>query len=309
MHNSLFIIIVTYNGMTWLKKCLDSCANYPVIVVDNASADETVSYIRTNFPEIKLLEQTKNLGFGQANNLGIRHALDAGANYVFLLNQDAYLHEGCIEALIATHKQHADFGIFSPIHLNGKGNRLDKNFSNYMGYINNPDFFSDFVLKRPLQEIYEVPFVNAAGWLLSLRILETVGGFDPIFFHYGEDVNYCQRAIYHKFKIGVVPNAFIRHDRETRKVLIASGESIQHLNKIERTLKLKFGDINQDKIEYLDELKKKKIWRKRFNYLIGKWSEAVFLKKEIKLITDTKKELLISRVQNLKVGRNHLGIL
>lgn len=295
--------------MSWLKECLDSCGDFPIVVVDNNSTDGTIEYIETNYPQITLFQQNKNLGFGQANNIGISYALNQGANYVFLLNQDAYLKVGCIEKLITTHKQHPDFGILSPIHLNGKGNRLDKNFSNYMGYINNPDFFSDFVLKKPLQEVYEVPFVNAAGWLLSREILETVGGFDPIFFHYGEDVNYCQRAIYHKSKIGVVPNAFIRHDRETRKVLKNNKESVQHRNKIERTLKLKFGDINQDKIDYLDKLKKKKIWRKWFNYLIGNRSEAVFLKKEIEMITDTKKELLKSRIQNKKVGRNHLGIL
>src|SRR5690554_4518907 len=136
------IIIVTYNGMPWIKKCLDSCRQYPVIIVDNASTDETISYIENNFPEIQLFPQPKNLGFGQANNLGIKYALAQGAEYVFLLNQDAYLHTECIETLIAVHKQNPEYGILSPIHLNGKGDRLDQNFSNYVEYRNNSVFYS-----------------------------------------------------------------------------------------------------------------------------------------------------------------------
>src|SRR5690554_4017590 len=118
--------------MQWLPKCLDSCKKYSVTIVDNGSTDGTLNFIETNHPNITLLKQDKNLGFGQGNNLGIRQALDRGAAYVFLLNQDAYLQEGCIETLLALHKKNPEYGILSPIHLNGKGNRLDRNFSNYL---------------------------------------------------------------------------------------------------------------------------------------------------------------------------------
>ena len=119
MYNS-FIIIVTYNAMNWLSKCLNSCKDYPVVVIDNASTDETVTYIKKQFPKVHLIPQSKNLGFGQANNLGIRYALNNGADYVFLLNQDAYLQGECINQLIKIHQNNPEFGILSPIHLNGK---------------------------------------------------------------------------------------------------------------------------------------------------------------------------------------------
>lgn len=217
MYN-LFIVIVSYNGMAWLDMCLKSCSNYPVIVVDNASTDETVSFIETNYPNVILLKQSVNLGFGQANNIGIRYALDQGAEHVFLLNQDAYLQEGSVEALLAVQKENPNYGILSPIHLNGNGNQLDRKFSNYVAYRKNPHFHSDFVLRKPLRDVYDVPFVNAAGWLLSRNLLDTIGGFDPLFYHYGEDDNYCQRALYHNFKIGIVPISFLLHDRGDRIV-------------------------------------------------------------------------------------------
>ena len=65
-------------------------------------------------------------------------------------------------------------------------------------------------------DVYEIKFVNAAAWLISRNCIETVGGFNPLFFLYGEDNDYLTRVKYHKFKVGVYPDANIYHDREDR---------------------------------------------------------------------------------------------
>lgn len=241
----VFIIIVTYNGVKWIEKCLQSIdfSKYNVIVIDNNSNDNTVNFIKENFSKTIILEQNQNLGFGQANNKGIAYALKQGADYVFLLNQDAFLEVDTISTLIATHKQHPDYGVLSPIHTNAEKTRLDKKFSHYISYDNNAQFYSDFVLGHQKQSIYDVPFVNAAGWLLPRTTLDVVGGFDPIFYHYGEDDNYCQRVRYHQFKIGVVPNAFMVHDREDKAMQLQQSESEQ-LRYFERTFKMRYADIN-----------------------------------------------------------------
>ena len=140
------------------------------------------------------MKQESNLGFGKANNLGISYALNNSCDYVFLLNQDAYLEKDVIDRMLAVHKKNTDYGVLSPIHLNGEGNKLDKNFSNYINYNGNPYLYLD-ALKGETKEIYEVPFVNAAAWLIPAATLKIIGGFDPLFFHYGEDNNYCQRAL------------------------------------------------------------------------------------------------------------------
>lgn len=303
----LYIIIITYNGMPWIQNCLEGCNGYEIVVVDNGSTDGTVNFISENFPKIHLMPQELNLGFGQANNLGISYAMEQGADYAFLLNQDAYVKEGCIQKLINVQKNNPDYGILSPIHLDGKGERLDKNFSNYVAYRYNPYFYSDFVLKKPLQEIYEVPFVNAAGWLLSKDILETVGGFDPIFFHYGEDDNYCQRAKYHGFKIGIVPTVFLEHDRADRALPIIERGSVQFFKQMERSLKMKYGNINVENFEELKKLVNKRKRNKLKATLLLKFSEVAFLNKELNLLVKLMPEIKKSRDWNEKKRPNYLG--
>lgn len=292
--------------MQWLSKCLESCKEYSVIIVDNASTDDTCNYIEVNYPNILLLKQNKNLGFGQANNIGISYALKLNADYVFLLNQDAYLLEGCIERLISIHKQHPKFGIISPIHLNGTGDRLDRNFSHYVNYKNNMDFYSDFILKKSLKDIYKVPFVNAAGWLLSRKILETVGGFDPIFFHYGEDENYCQRSRFHKFEIGVVPSAFLKHDREERNVARTIREKKSFWERNDRTIKIRWGDVNNSDLNKFDEIIQKKVRRKWLSLLTLDFNGGLSIVNEIVYLKSLKKDLIASRSRNIVIGRNYL---
>ncbi|MCZ4318519.1 glycosyltransferase family 2 protein [Aequorivita viscosa] len=298
------VVIATYNAMPWIQRCMESCSGMNVVIVDNKSTDNTVYYVEENYPNVSILPQNQNFGFGQANNIGISYALKQGAEYVFLLNQDAYLQEGCIVTLITEHQQNPHYGILSPIHLNGKGDRLDQNFSNYVNYRNNPDFYSDFVLNKSLSQVYDVPFVNAAGWLLSREILDTVGGFDPIFFHYGEDDNYCQRARFHNFKIGVIPTAFLKHDREDREVI--ESKTSYYLANYERSLKMKYGDINSDNLDDLNLLliKKKRALAKLFLKL--RFSSLKALKKEIYITEKVIKEVKQSRYNNRTKGKHYL---
>lgn len=308
MDRNVIIIIVTYNSMQWLPKCLESTKPYPVIIVDNNSQDNTVEFIETEHPEVSLFKQEKNLGFGQANNIGISHALIQGAEYVFLLNQDAYLEPESIERLIAVHQKNPEYGILSPIHLNGLGNLLDENFSDYLSYRNNKNFFSDFVLGKSKKQIYKVSFVNAAGWLISRTCLKKVGGFDPIFFHYGEDDNYCQRVRYHNLKIGVVPDAFLRHDREERKSLDSQKGSLEYWHSKARSHKINFSNINKDNLSQLETSLKNR--RKSFfkAYFKLNFGVAAQYKMEVKMLKEIIPEIRRSRIINRQIGPNYLSI-
>lgn len=308
MDKKAFIIIVTYNGVNWIEKCLKSTAGFPVIVIDNNSTDKTVEIIKEKFPEVELSCQDSNLGFGAANNIGISQAYKKGAEHFFLLNQDAYLEAQSLEKLIKIQKEHSDYGVISPIHLNGKGNRLDQYFSNYLNYKANPDFYSDFVLNKEKADIYEVPFVNAAGWLISRAAIEEVGGFDPLFFHYGEDDNYCQRLQYHNFKIGVVPNTYILHDREDRDVVNYLSRSNGSLKFMERQLKLRFANVNLDDISGLENQINSKKSQRNKNILKLKFEKASIIKKEIEMLLRLREDIIKSRKKNIQTGTNHLDI-
>lgn len=308
MFYNTYTIIVTFNSMPWIDKCLGSIDfdKYGVVIIDNASSDETVKYLKDNYPKVKLFEEQKNLGFGQANNKSISYALSMGAEQVFLLNQDAYLIDDCLDKLINFQNEHPDFGILSAIHTNAKQTRLDRNFSNYVRFDQNPDFYSDHVLGSELKPVYEVPFVNAAGWLISRECLMRVGGFDPIFFHYGEDDNYCQRVLYHGFKIGVLPDTFMIHDREDRSKPNIETYSRAYFDVQERRLKLLYGNINDyDQNTILRQ--RKKIKRQLLKARIRRNSNSTEgLKEYIKLIDRVMPEIEKSVEKNKLRQPNYL---
>lgn len=210
------VIVVTYNGVRWIEKCFNSLINsdvpLDVLAIDNASTDGTPEIIRKLYPKIQLIETGQNLGFGKANNIGFIQAKKNNADYVFLLNQDAWIEPDTIVKLIEISQQRPEFGILSPLHMNGTGSALDLNFADYINPEKCPNLISDAFVKN-IGDIYESKYVNAAAWLLTNNCVNKVGGFDPIFPHYGEDDDYLNRTGFHKLKIGIVPHAKIYHDR------------------------------------------------------------------------------------------------
>ncbi len=228
---TVITIIVTYNGLKWIDGCLKSVKDsiYPsrIHVIDNGSTDGTIAFIRGHYPEVQLTLSSRNLGFGQANNLGMRQALDEGVDYVFLLNQDAFVEPGTIGALIDAHVKDPSLGIISPLHLNGKGNGMDANFLEYFLRSAVGEWVEAILLEKDRHSLIRTDFVNAAAWLVTASTLQRAGGFDPIFFHYGEDDNYAQRVRYWDMGIGVFTGARIRHDRESRSGAVTLSQQMK----------------------------------------------------------------------------------
>ncbi|MCP9198317.1 glycosyltransferase family 2 protein [Gramella sp. GC03-9] len=250
----IIIVIVTYNGMPWIDKCLRSSSNFKVIVVDNCSSDGTSDHIKSNYPDVELIQQQKNLGFGAANNIGISKALREGADFVFLLNQDAYLEEGVLEKMIDVAKKNPEYGVLSPIHLKGNGRGLEPVFSYYLHKENDNGLFSDLILQKSTKDIYDISMVNAAAWLIPRKTFETIGGFQPLFFLYGEDDNYCQRVWYHGFKVGVVVNCFIRHDSNNNYHIYPVKGTKKYYEKFLNRIKVDYADVNSERYKRVKNL-------------------------------------------------------
>ncbi len=211
----ILTIIVSYNFCRWIVPCLQSLSLslHPtdVLIVDNGSGDDTVDVLRREYPSVRVIENEENLGFGRANNIGMRIAIEEGYEAVLLLNQDAWVAPETIGTLSELSVRYPAFGIFSPTHLDGTGARLDKGFAQYTHI--------DGKTSLPLSvELVEAEFINAAFWFIPLRTIEAVGGFSPLFHHYGEDKDYANRLHYHGLKIGYSPHVLGYHDRGGRKV-------------------------------------------------------------------------------------------
>ena len=207
-------VIVTYNGVRWIEKCLKSvlASTVPcsIVVVDNQSTDDTCNLIRLKFPNIFLIQSAENMGFGKANNIGLQIAYDQGAEHFFLLNQDAWIKPRTIERLLEQQKIHPKYGVLSPLHFyNNK--TLD---SKFRIYIRRKKEVIKEAHEKGDAKIFSVNFINAAVWLINRACIEKVGLFAPVFDHYGEDSNFIHRCRYHQVKIGVLPTAVAYHERE-----------------------------------------------------------------------------------------------
>lgn len=298
-YQKISAIVVTYNATrnNWLHKCLDSLQNATVktniIVIDNASTDDTVNIIKKQYPEITLIESPTNLGFGKANNIGLENALRNGADYFFLLNQDAWVESETLQKLIQGFEKNKDYGIVSPLHLNGEGSALDFNFSNYISPNHCKNLYSDYVLNKVENRIYESGFINAAAWLVSKECLRKVGGFSPTFFHYGEDVNYIQRLKYKNLKIGIYPFATIYHDRENRGENSFFNAELQKKRKFQlrQSNPLLPFTIDQDIASYKSKLKRRKI-------LFDKQG-IDFFRKEINFMRELRDEIYENRKKSM----------
>ena len=230
MEKRVLTIVVSYNFEPWLARCLDSLSGsaYPtdIMVVDNGSADRTVEIIRECYPAVRLVQNGANLGFGAANNIGFREALSGGYDAVFLVNQDAWVAPDTIGTLAALWQRHPEYGILSPVHWDGSGSRLDQGFAAYASVSGRESL-------PVAEEVVACAFINAAFWFVPCAVVEEVGGFSPLFRHYGEDKDFVNRLHWHHYRVGYSPKASGCHDRGDRpasRAAVFRAEYVYHLS-------------------------------------------------------------------------------
>lgn len=206
----VLVIVVTYNGTQWLDRCLSSVAREAdLFVVDNDSTDGSADYVQAHFPDTKLVRSAENLGFSRPNNMGMQYALDKGYEYVYLLNQDAWLEEGALDKLVAVADAHPEYGVLSPLQYQDGYKNLDREFSKILRRAQND---------KSCSYCLDVPRVMASHWLIPTRVIRRIGLFEQALFpHWGQDDDWCNRLHFCGLKVGVVPAARAVHDRACRK--------------------------------------------------------------------------------------------
>ena len=252
---NVYCIISNYNDCKYLDKCLSSLQKSilpaQTVVVDDASTDGSREKIRKDYPEVELIVSDQNRGFSAANNTGIKWAIDKDADYIFLLNMDAWIEPDTLGILINIAESNPDYGILSPMHLNGSNSGFDRLFTRYVDSKKCPTLFSDIYLNQ-VKDVYPVKGVNAAAWLVKSEVFKSIGLFEELFFMYGQDDNFVDRVKFYGYKIGICPNARIYHDREQRtKKLVDNRTDTKKQHKRLKVISMNPNDSILDKLVLL----------------------------------------------------------
>jgi len=214
---AITVVIPNWNGIDLIRECLQSLqkqtVTHSVIVVDNGSVDGSNVVVREEFPAMQLLEFPNNAGFAGGVNRGIKPALDQGAKYIVLFNNDAIADEHWLENLAASAGDHPEAGLITSKIRHFDDPRLDST----------GDFYSTwaFPFPRGRDEVdtgqydtadHQVVFGASGGAsLYRADMLRQIGLFDERFFAYFEDVDISFRAQLAGWKVRYEPRAVVRH--------------------------------------------------------------------------------------------------
>ena len=201
----LAIIIVSYNSRKDLETALHSLTEpaattpHEIVVVDNASTDSTAAYIRERWPRVRLIASESNLGFAQANNVGIHNT---SSELVLLVNPDTIVTGAAVDRLVSVLESQPDVAIVGPRIVDGNG-RAELSFGAIISpwaelrqkiLVRGNDrglSLITAIVDRMTRRTHRVDWVSGACLLIRRQDLDQVGGFDPRFFMYAEDVDLC----------------------------------------------------------------------------------------------------------------------
>ena len=220
------VLIVTYNSATLLRPCLDSllAQDYPdceILVVDNASRDDTTSIIHRHYPQVKLIASDSNLGFGNANNLALKQA---SGDLIVLLNPDATLAPDCLQQAVAHMQQQPEVGMGGGL-LQGPNQEWQPSARQFPSLLNELLVLSGLANRFPKSnfcgrfdrswadpnQTASVDWVPGAFAILRRDLIQRIGLFDPRFFLYYEEVDLCRRIHQAGYTVQYWPDLVITH--------------------------------------------------------------------------------------------------
>lgn len=215
---SVFINILNWNGWEDTIECIESCQllqypNFQIVVIDNGSEDDSVAILRSRFPQIILIETGVNLGFAGGNNIGINYAIDHGADYIWLLNNDTIVTPRALSELIIVAEGSSQIGMVG---------------SKVMQYSNREliDFVRGSVdLQVGMTKLIgrgekdtgqydlasESDFISGCSLLVKKTVIAEIGLMAEEYFLYYEETDWCLRARKKGYKLYIAPLSKIYH--------------------------------------------------------------------------------------------------
>ena len=218
MAPDISVIIVSWNARDFLVGCLKSIQEtmtdlrYEVIVVDNASSDGSPEAVLTGFPDVRLIQTGKNLGFSKGNNIGMT---ESRGRYYFLINSDVVLRPGCAQRLLAFMQKNPRTGLAGPRLFNGDGSYQPscRKMPNLHRHIARALFVNSSLVDNGYrqQASKRVEVLAGSFWVARREAVDVVGKLDEQFFFYGEDVDWCLRFGKAGWQINYVTDAEAIH--------------------------------------------------------------------------------------------------
>jgi GT2 family glycosyltransferase len=214
----VFVVVLNWRRAADTIRCVESVLRtsyqpVEIVVVDNASGDGSVARLTEAFPKIAVIENSENLGYAGGNNAGIRYALDRGADYVLLLNNDAVVDRNLVRDLLAAAEGDRRIGIVGPkIYDYDVPTRIW-----FAGAVidwetgESPHIGLGEIDRGQYDDVVEVDRLTGCAMLVSRSVLDRVGLFDPDYFLYYEDVDLCVRAARAGYKSVCVRSAKVWH--------------------------------------------------------------------------------------------------
>ncbi|MCU0748813.1 MAG: glycosyltransferase family 2 protein [Akkermansiaceae bacterium] len=229
MKADVAIVIVSYNSAEFIGDCLESVfaqrdhVNQQVIVVDNASKDNTVEFIRENFPEVELLVPGKNLGFAKGVNYGAAHA---DAEFVLLLNPDTVILNHAVDVIVDFARKHPGHGLYGGRTLKPDGSLEPSSCWGEPTLWSMAMFglgLTTLAPKNPLLDpeslgswkrdsVREVGVITGCFLLSPKTVWDELGGMDERYFMYGEDADFAMRARAAGYRPLLCPDAELVHE-------------------------------------------------------------------------------------------------
>ena len=233
----LSIIIVSYNVREDLERCLESLVTHPpaadheIVVVDNASTDDTVQALRRRWPGVRRIEAGGNLGFSRGNNVGIRQSF---GELVLLLNGDTLVPPGALDALATVLDARPDVAIAGPRLVDARG-QAELSFGRMISPVN--ELRQKLRTRRSVERLTsverEVDWVSGACLLVRRADAEAVGLLDERYFMYTEDVDFCAAVRARGRKVLFTPRAQIVHLRgRSRRTAAPAAEAAYRRSQI-----------------------------------------------------------------------------
>lgn len=210
----VYIIVLNWNNYKDTAECINSLnlisyPNYRIIIVDNDSPDDSGRTLHKEFPEHIFLFNRQNLGYAGGNNIGIKKAIDLGADYSLILNNDVVIEShDFLESLISYMETYKEAGILGPKVLSYDDQDVLSDYScslwwNLLGRIYLPQKHKH---TDPRNEGENVTRVGGCCMLIRREVFEKIGFFDDRFFMYGEENDFCLRALLKKIGVVYYPN-------------------------------------------------------------------------------------------------------